>query len=188
MSYVYFICKRIDTNSFSLTDFIGKIGKGTKNRYKNHKTQYGNYTTYIWDTEHETTVEDIIKLWLELQGWLKYHKSNRCTEILHIPVTLKTTMKEAIDTYNERCVAIIEKIVSITNTLPRIDGNSLQGLTMKQLKLFILPVETRYIKTVGGWPSIHIDLATQYRTLVNEWNKRIDKKEKTSSFGKCFNL
>ena len=102
--YVYFIYSNMNRDDISITNFVGKIGKGTDLRYKSYITPYGrNYTACIIRLENPLMIESKLLQWCRDKGYIRSQ-----TETLYLPVSRSDTIDMCILRYK----GVIDDILS----------------------------------------------------------------------------
>jgi len=104
--YVYFIFKDF-THHIDALQFIGKVGRGTGNRYKSYTTPYGSgYSTVLLYHDNAYAIEADLIEWCKTQGYIE----NKKTEVLSIIVSIDDTIRTILNRYNEIILKIMERM------------------------------------------------------------------------------
>lgn len=117
--YVYFIYRDIDCNNLSLTDFIGKVGRGTIERIKSYSTYFGSnglktYYIPIKDPSNVKTAEKYILRLCKEHDYLRRHESGRYSEVINISIDYSLSIVDIISKYKYLCDKVIQWISELS--------------------------------------------------------------------------
>lgn len=109
-----YLVYRIPFLPLRCTDLVGKVGKGKGKRKDVYRTPYGsdNLHTQVWDCKSEKEaleLEGMILNLLDLLGWLRYHASQKRSEVISFPFKGKT-QQQIVSEYTFRMKWILSLV------------------------------------------------------------------------------
>lgn len=178
MSYVYFVYGDVK-NTTSITNFHGKIGKGSGDRYKCYVTPYGSeYIACILYHNKAFHMESYIQKWCRKEGYMKED-----TETIYMDVLDTDTIVDCRKKFHN----IICKIIYTMRLIGPIISCDRYGNTLNILPQIVeciekpihpIPKPTPHVSQMLI-PEYTVTDRSQYKRLIDPlWDKELDMFEK----------